>query len=39
MFAGARGFVLLPMINCVAVGARLSRVPETMMAGPPGASV
>lgn len=31
--------VLLPIINCVALGARLSRVPETVTAGPPGMSV
>ena len=37
--AGARSFVLLPMTTCVADGARLRRVPETVIAGPPGVSV
>lgn len=31
--------VLLPIINWVALGARLSRVPETVIARPPGMSV
>lgn len=31
--------VLLPIIKCVALGARLSCVPETVIAGPPGLSV
>ena len=36
---GLRGIVLVPITNCVAEGARLSRVPETVIAGPPGVSV
>ena len=39
MVAGARSCVLLPITTCVADGARLSRVPETVIAGPPGMSV
>ena len=39
MVAGARSFVLLPITTCVADGARLRRVPETVIAGPPGVSV
>ena len=37
--AGARSFVLLPITTCVADGARLRRVPETVIAGPPGVRV
>ena len=36
---GPSMIVLLPMITCVALGARLSRVPDIVIAGPPGASV
>ena len=36
---GFRGIVLLPMTSCVALGARLSRVPEIVIAAPPGISV
>lgn len=36
---GSSTIVLLPMITCVALGARLSLVPETVIAGPPGVSV
>ena len=36
---GTSPIVLLPMITCVALGARLRRVPETVIAGPPGVSV
>ena len=39
MKAGSSLMVLLPTTNCVALGARLSRVPETVSAGPPGMSV
>ena len=31
--------MLVPMRTSVPLGARLSRVPETVMAGPPGISV
>ena len=34
-----RGIVLVPITICVADGARLSRVPVTCIAGPPGVSV
>lgn len=34
-----RGIVLVPMTNWVPLGARLSRVPETVTAEPPGVSV
>ena len=37
--AELRGIVLVPITICVADGARLSRVPETVIAGPPGVSV
>ena len=36
---GPRLRVLLPITTCVALGARLSRVPETVIAGPPGMRV
>ena len=36
---GARAFVLLPITTWVADGARLRRVPDTVIAGPPGVSV
>ena len=36
---GLRGIVLVPVTICVADGARLSRVPETVIAEPPGISV
>ena len=36
---GMRGIVLVPMRTSVPLGARLSRVPETVIAGPPGISV
>ena len=36
---GARFSVLLPITTCVAPGARLSRVPDTVIAGPPGLRV
>ena len=39
VLAGVRSMVLLPKTNCVAPGARLSRVPETVTAGPPGVSI
>ena len=35
----SRGIVLVPITTCVAEGARLSRVPETVIAGPPGVNV
>lgn len=34
-----KGIVLLPITICVPLGARLSRVPETVIAEPPGVSV
>ena len=34
-----RSIVLVPMTACVPAEARLSRVSETVIAGPPGASV
>ena len=37
--AELRGIVLVPITICVADGARLSRVPETVIAGPPGIRV
>ena len=37
--AGDRSLVLLPMITCVAAGARLMGVPDTVIAGSPGMSV
>ena len=37
--AGLRGIVLVPMRTSVPLGARLSRVPETVIAGPPGMSI
>ena len=36
---GVRSMVLLPMTTCVAPGARLMGVPDTVMAGAPGMSV
>ena len=36
---GSNLMVLLPTTTCVALEARLSRVPETVRAGPPGMSV
>ena len=36
---GLRGIVLVPIRSSVPLGARLSRVPETVIAGPPGVSV
>ena len=39
MVADARFSVLLPIMTCVAEGARLRRVPETVIGGPPGVSV
>ena len=36
---GLRGIVLVPITSCASDGARLSRVPETVIAGPPGVSV
>lgn len=39
MREGERSIVLVPMTNRVPLGARLSRVPETVIAGPPGVSV
>ena len=36
---GDRSLVLLPMITCVAAGARLMGVPDTVIAGPPGMRV
>ena len=36
---GERSIVLLPMIACVALGARLIGVPDIVMAGAPGMSV
>ena len=36
---GLRGIVLVPITICVADGARLSRVPEIVIAGPPGVRV
>lgn len=39
MKRGPSLMVLLPTITCVALGARLSRVPETVTAGPPGVSI
>ena len=35
----SRGIVLVPITICAADGARLSRVPDTVIAGPPGISV
>ena len=37
--AGDRSLVLLPMVTCVAPGARRMGVPDTVIAGPPGMSV
>ena len=37
--AGERFSVLLPIITCLAAGARLIGVPDTTIAGPPGVSV
>ena len=39
MKVGPSAIVLLPMTTCVPLGPRLSRVPETVTAGPPGTSV
>ena len=36
---GPSAIVLLPTITCAPSGPRLSRVPETVTAGPPGTSV
>ena len=36
---GPSAIVLLSTITCAPFGARLSRVPETVTAGPPGTSV
>ena len=36
---GDRSLVLLPMTTCVAAGARLMGVPETVIAEPPGIRV
>ena len=36
---GVSAIVLLPITTCASDGARLRRVPETVIAGPPGVSV